>query len=44
MIDLQSGHETRMVIDVALYDQKLPARLFTTQTLADENLESDYRP
>jgi len=44
MIDLQSGHETRMVIDVGLYDQKLPARLFTTQTLADENLESDYRP
>jgi len=44
VIDLQSGHETRMVIDVALYDQKLPARLFTTQTLADENLESDYRP
>jgi hypothetical protein len=44
MIDLNSGHETRMVIDVALYDQKLPARLFTTQTLADENLESDYRP
>ena len=44
MIDLDSGHETRMVIDHALYDQKLPARLFTTQTLADENLESDYRP
>jgi len=44
VIDLQSGHETRMVIDAALYDQKLPARLFTTQTLADENLESDYRP
>jgi hypothetical protein len=44
VIDLQSGHETRMVIDVALYDQKLPARLFSTQTLADENLESDYRP
>jgi hypothetical protein len=44
MIDLRSGHETRVVIDVALYDQKLPARLFTTQALADENLESEYRP
>lgn len=44
MIDLQSGHETRMVVDVALYDQKLPAKLFTSQTLADENLEMDYRP
>ena len=44
MIDLSTGHETRIVIDVALYDQKLPAKLFTSQTLADENLESEYRP
>lgn len=44
MIDLESGHETRMVVDVALYDQKLPAKLFTSQTLADESLEMDYRP
>lgn len=44
MIDLKSGHETRMVVDVALYDQKLPAKLFTPQTLADESLELDYRP
>jgi Outer membrane lipoprotein-sorting protein len=44
MIDLTSGHETRIVVDAALYDQKLPAKLFTTQTLADENLESEYRP
>jgi len=44
MIDLASGHETRTVVDVALYDQKLPAKLFTTQALADESLESDYRP
>lgn len=44
MIDLGSGHETRMVVDAALYDQKLPASLFTPQTLADETLEMDYRP
>ncbi|MCA1978642.1 MAG: outer membrane lipoprotein-sorting protein [Thiobacillus sp.] len=44
MTDLQTGHETRMVIDTAVYDQKLPAKLFTPQTLADESLESDYRP
>jgi len=44
VIDLDSGHETRMVIDSALYDQKLPAKLFTSQALADENLESEYRP
>lgn len=44
MIDLQNGHETRLVIDTALYDQKLPAKLFTSQALADESLESEYRP
>jgi hypothetical protein len=44
MIDLASGHETRMVVDVALYDQKLPDKLFTTQALADDSLESEYRP
>lgn len=44
MIDLENGHETRLVIDTALYDQKLPAKLFTPQALADESLESEYRP
>lgn len=44
MIDLVSGHETRMVVDAAVYDQKLPAKLFTSQALADESLESEYRP
>ena len=44
VIDLASGHETRMVVDVALYDQRLPAKLFTSQALADESLESEYRP
>ncbi len=44
MIDLQSGRETRMVVEVAKYDRRLPARLFTSQALADERLESDHRP
>jgi hypothetical protein len=44
MIDLASGNETRMVVDAALYDQKLPDKLFTSQSLADESLESEYRP
>ncbi|MDO9468756.1 MAG: outer membrane lipoprotein-sorting protein [Thiobacillus sp.] len=44
IIDLSSGHETRMVVDVVLYDQRLPAKLFTSQALADESLESEYRP
>ncbi len=44
VIDLASGHETRLVVDTALYDRNLPATLFNAQTLADENLESEYRP
>lgn len=44
MTDLGSGHETRMVIQRALYDRKLPERLFTTRALADEPLEADFRP
>ena len=44
IIDLTNAHETRLVVDTALYDRNLPASLFNTQTLADENLESEYRP
>lgn len=44
MTDLSSGHETRLIVEHAVYDRKLPARLFTAQALADENLESEYRP
>ena len=44
MTDLGSGHETRMVIQRALYDRKLPERLFTSRALADEQLEADFRP
>jgi hypothetical protein len=44
MIDLVSGRETRMLVEDALYDRKLPAKLFTSQALADENLEAEFRP
>lgn len=44
VIDLTSGHETRLVVDTAIYDRNLPHTLFSNQTLADENLESEYRP
>ncbi len=44
VIDLASGHETRLLVDTMLYDRKLPASLFTSQTLADESIESEYRP
>lgn len=44
MTDLKSGHETQLILNVVQYDRKLPASLFTTQTLADENQEAEYRP
>ncbi len=42
--DLASGHSTRMVVDVVKYDRKLPAQLFSPKALADETLESEFRP
>jgi hypothetical protein len=44
MIDLASGRETRLLVDSVAYDKRLPAKLFTTQALADENMEMEYRP
>jgi hypothetical protein len=44
MIDLASGRETRMVVEEAIYDRKLPAKLFTSQALSDESIEAEYRP
>jgi hypothetical protein len=44
MTDLKRGSSTRLVVEAALYDRKLPGRLFTPQALADEGLESEYRP
>jgi hypothetical protein len=43
-VDLGSGHETRLIFEVVQYNRRLPNKLFTAQVLADENLESDYRP
>jgi hypothetical protein len=44
MADLSSGHETRIRVEVSAFDRKLPAKLFTVQSLGDESLESEYRP
>lgn len=43
MSDLTQGSSTRLVVESARYDRKLPARLFTPQALADESFESEYR-
>lgn len=42
--DLESGHQTRMRTSTIKYDQALPDRLFSRQSLADSNLEKHYRP
>lgn len=42
--DLGTGHQTRMAIEQAVYDRRLPAKLFTPQALADEAIESEFRP
>jgi len=44
MVDLGSGHETVMRVSRALYDRKLPERLFSSRSLADEQLEEEFRP
>lgn len=44
MTDLRSGHETLLILSTVQYDRKLPASLFTTQALADEDQEAEYRP
>lgn len=43
MADLAQGSETRLIVESARYDRKLPERLFTARALADESLESEFR-
>lgn len=43
MSDLASGHETRMIVSKAVYDRRLPARLFHSRGLADEQIEAEFR-
>lgn len=43
MTDLDRGSETRLIVESARYDRKLPDRLFTARALADERYESEFR-
>lgn len=43
MADLGQGSETRLIVESARYDRKLPERLFTPRALADERYESEFR-
>jgi len=44
MADLESGHVTRITQSTVKYNQKVPDRLFTSQSLADDSAEARYRP
>lgn len=44
MTDLSSGHQTRVTLDTVRFDRRLPAKLFSTQALADPGLEAEFRP
>ena len=44
VFDLESEHQTRMFTQTIKYDQQLPAKLFSRQTLSDTKLEEAYRP
>lgn len=43
MTDLTQGSETRLIVEAARYDRRLPDRLFTPRALADERYESEFR-
>lgn len=44
MTSLKTGYQTRLTVELMLYDRRLPSQLFSTQTLEDESAEEDYRP
>lgn len=44
MEDLDSGHQTRLVVDEITYDQGLPESLFARDALDDTDRDRRYRP
>jgi len=44
LVDLGSGHQTRLIVQKILYDRNLPESLFSTRTLEDKSAEEKYRP
>jgi hypothetical protein len=44
MTDLETGHETRLVVEKIVYDRGLPEDLFSTKALEDEVREARHRP
>lgn len=44
MQDLETGHVTRIAQKTVRYNQEIPARLFTSEGLADDAKEKTFRP
>lgn len=44
MTDLESGHQTRTTVEKVVYDQQLPADLFSRQALEDPARDRPFRP
>ena len=44
IMDVKTGHTTRIIVDAILYDQQLPDELFTHQSLEDPKIELKFRP
>ncbi len=44
IVDLQSGHQTRLIFTKVVYDRDLPVSLFSESALTDSEFEVNYRP
>lgn len=44
MVDLDSGHQTRLIAETVLYDRDLPDSLFSVRVLEDPAQEQAFRP
>ena len=44
MADLDSGHQTRLIAEMVLYDRELPDSLFSVRALEDPAQERAFRP
>ena len=44
MMDLRSGHRTRLKVERIVYDRSLPERLFSSRALEQERMEKEFRP
>jgi hypothetical protein len=44
LVDLGSGHQTRLIVQKIAYDRNLPENVFSTRALEDKSVEEKHRP